>query len=108
TSPVTKADTRPLPTLSQPTSWTLAALSIASVASRRAMKPFVSIIPSASFTFAITISKVGKSINVLVLALALALLLEQLDLRRAVQITGIAFVSINVNFELARRVRTHQ
>ena len=39
TSPATKAVTRPLPILSQPTSSTLAALSIASLASTRATNP---------------------------------------------------------------------
>src|SRR6476620_6318747 len=102
TSPVTNADTRPLPTLSQPTSWTFAALSIASVASRRAIKPFVSIIPSASLTLAITFSKIRKSVGDLVFALAVAALLQQLNLRGSVEIAGVSLVGVDVNFELAR------
>jgi cytochrome c-type biogenesis protein CcmH len=47
TSPRTKTATLPEPIFSQPTSSTLAALSIASVASNCDTRPFVSIIPSA-------------------------------------------------------------
>src|SRR4029079_5559857 len=97
TSPVTNADTSPLPTLSQPTSWTFAALSIASVASRRAIKPFVSIIPNASLTLAITFSRNRKSDCVLVFALAVAALLQQLHLRGTVEVTGVSFVGIDVD-----------
>ena len=55
TSPVTNTSTSPLPTLSQPRNWTLAAFNIASVASTRTTKPLVSIIPNASITFAMAI-----------------------------------------------------
>src|SRR5580658_3098114 len=48
TSPVTYTEHRPLPTLFQPTNFTLAAFSIASVACTRATRPCVSIIPIAS------------------------------------------------------------
>jgi hypothetical protein len=47
TSPSTNAVTRPDPTGSQPANVTLAALSIASVASKRATSPRVSIMPNA-------------------------------------------------------------
>ena len=50
---VGRAVTKPLPTLSQPKNWTLAAFIIASLASIRATKPLVSIMPSASIVFAI-------------------------------------------------------
>ena len=53
TSPVTKAVTMPLPTLSQPRKVTLAAFIIASLASIRVTKPLVSIMPSASILLAI-------------------------------------------------------
>src|ERR1019366_8158258 len=49
TSPCTKTEQRPLPILFQPTNSTLAAFSIASVAWTSATRPFVSIIPIASF-----------------------------------------------------------
>jgi hypothetical protein len=52
--PTTNAVTRPLPILSHETSCTLAAFSIASMASIMQTKPFVSIMPNASVDFAIS------------------------------------------------------
>src|SRR5687768_1715731 len=121
TSPVTKAETRPLPTLSQPRNCTFAAFIIASVASTRAMKPLVSIMPSASIAFAIVenLQEEGKKFSVFsiqfsvfsiqlklntlfVFHLASArLFLQQLDVRGRIQVTGVAFVGVDVDLQLA-------
>src|SRR4029078_484206 len=105
TSPVTKAVTRPLPTLSQPMNCTFAAFIIASLASTKAIKPLVSIMPSASITFAIVGSpKKGTVSN----KLSKSLLLQQFHFARVVQIDRVAFVRVEMHFEFADVVCPHQ
>src|SRR5262245_36707503 len=101
TSPTTNAVTRPLPIFCQPTNVTLAALSIASLASMSETRPLVSIMPSASIPFAMMCVPRKKSVVV-------SRLLEQLQPRCVRQIHRVALVRVDVDLQLARGGEPHE
>src|SRR5438128_282180 len=104
TSPATKAVTRPLPILSQPTRSTLAALTIASLASTSATNPLVSIMPSASSD-----AEAMKALLLRLIAVesrrllrnqpAAGSRLDQRDPARVRQVTAIRLVGVDVHLE---------
>src|SRR5262249_46829662 len=103
TSPTTKAVTRPLPTLSQPANSTFAAFTIASLASTRATKPFVSIIPSAS-SVALAID---RSPNVYESKHS-RFRLPQLHIRRMSQVERIRFIGVDMHLQFPVGMRAHK
>src|SRR4051812_4491060 len=88
TSPRTNAVTMPLPALSQPIISTFAAFSIASVPSMRETSPLHSSRPSASLGIAGPFD-----------AGSFARLLEQFQVRRRVEVAGVALVGVDVHLE---------
>src|SRR5215831_5814416 len=100
TSPTTNAVTRPLPIFCQPTSVTLADLSMASLASINAVRPFVSIMPRAS--------RVPLAIAVHSNLERCCWLLEQFHLGRMYQVHRVALVGVDVDLKLRRRRQPHQ
>src|ERR1041385_4866140 len=92
TSPLTKAVTRPLPALSQPTISTLAAFSMASLPSIRATRPLHSSRPRASL--GINSSFICES-------------LHQFHIRRRINIARVSFIRIDVHFQHHLGVISH-
>src|SRR5947209_2766991 len=101
TSPTTSAVTSPLPIFCQPSICTFAAFSMASLASIRATRPLVSIIPSASIFTAIEVSQEKKN-------QAASGSLEQLNFRGVRQVHRVSFIRVDVDFELIALIHATQ
>src|SRR4051794_30518107 len=109
TSPATKAVTRPLPILSQPMRSTLAAFSIASLASTRATNPLHSIMPSASTVeLAITGSLAIRSDRRMMLPGRVDSSLDERDPGRVRQVAAVGLVGVDVDLQLPVGVGPHQ
>src|ERR1035437_2288485 len=115
TSPSTKAVTSPEPTDCQPVNVTFADLSMASVASNRATRPFVSIIPSACFIASSLLQwcypnfsfPARSSLCVTCSCrsyLFLLVLFDELNLVGQVQTARVGLVGVHVDVEPGRRV----
>src|SRR4051794_13830995 len=110
TSPATKAVTRPLPILSQPTSSTLAAFNIASLASTSATNPLHSIIPSAS-SVAAAIAALLRSVLVEPIAVVESSRRSrpgERDAGRVDEVAAVRLVGVDVHLELPVGVGPHQ
>src|SRR3954454_9288424 len=115
TSPATNAVTRPLPILSQPTSSTLAAFNIASLASTSATNPLHSIMPSASSVAAAIMAllsrmrgrdsvyrDIGNSRILIIVGRRSGAFSgpEERDVGRVGQVATVGLVGVDVHFEL--------